>query len=112
MPPNAFARPAPKPGVPNALSGLLVPGNIDLYHRPVVKNPDGTISTVRSMSFDVDGREVLVPTVSEDGRIMSDQEAIDTFWRTGRHLGVFASPEAATTYAKRLHEDQARLYGK
>jgi hypothetical protein len=92
--------------------GLLVPGNIDLNHRPVVRNPDGTISTVRSMSIGVDGREVLIPTVSDDGRVMSNDEAVRTFWQTGRHLGVFDNPDNATAYAITLHNQQARQYAR
>lgn len=90
-------------------SGLLTAGNIDLLHRPRVRNSDGSISTVRSFSVNLDGREVLLPTVSDDGRIMSEDEAIRTFQRTGRHLGMFDSPSSATAYAEKLHEDQARL---
>jgi len=87
--------------------GLLQPGNIDLYNRPHVTNSDGSISTVRSMSFGENGKEILVPTVSEDGRIMSDREAIDTYHQTGKHLGVFDSPSKATAYAVKLHNDYA-----
>src|SRR5262245_65237395 len=89
--------------VPN---GLIEAGNIDLTNRPRVKNPDGSISTVRSMGVNVDGQEVLIPTVSEDGRIMSDDEAVEQYKRTGKHLGKFDSVDASNAYAQQLHEDQ------
>ncbi len=88
-----------------------VPGNIDLTIRPRVVNPDGSVSTVRSMSFNEDGREVLVPTVSDDGRIMTNEEAIELYRNSGRHLGMFKTPEEATAYAKRLSAEQAQRYG-
>jgi hypothetical protein len=91
---------------------MVQSGNIDLLHRPIVHNADGSISTVRSMSFeDEDGAETLVPTVAADGsRILSDDEAIDQYRKTGQHLGKFMSPEAADRYAEALHESQAKLY--
>lgn len=90
--------------------GLLEKGNIDIHNRPVVKNSDGSISTVRSMSINIDGIEVLIPTVSDDGRIMSDDEAIDNFMGTGKHLGMFDNPNDATAYAESLHNQQADEY--
>ena len=90
--------------------GLLGVGNIDLNNRPTVHNRDGSISTVRSMSVNFDGTEYLIPTVSEDGRVMSDDEAIQTFQQTGRHLGAFSTPEAATGWANQLHNEQAQQY--
>ena len=92
------------------IAGMLQSGNINLHNRPIVKNADGSISTVRSMSFGTDQGEVLVPTVSDDGRIMSEQEAMDQFRKTGRNLGVFDTPEHATAYAESLHNDQANEY--
>jgi len=95
----------------NAAGAPVVPGNIDLGKRPVVKNADGTISTVRSMGVNIDGQEVLIPTVSDDGRIMGDDEAISAYQKTGRHLGKFSSVAASNAYAERLHQQQAEKYG-
>lgn len=82
-------------------------GNVNLYRQPKVANPDGTSSTVDSFSVNIDGREILLPTVTPDGRHLSQGDAIKEFERTGRHLGVFRSPDEATAYAVQLHNDYA-----
>jgi len=91
--------------------GMLEAGNINIHNRPVVHNPDGTISTVRTISINDGTGEVLIPTVSEDGRIMSDREAMDTYGKTGKHFWKFDSPEDATAFAQNLHNEQAQEYG-
>lgn len=106
---QTLALPSPEPS--GAVQGQVEKGNIDLAARPVVKNADGSISTVRSMSFNEDGVEILVPTVSPDGKILSDQAAIDLYRKTGQNLGKFQTPEAATAYAESLHKAQADYYG-
>jgi hypothetical protein len=91
--------------------GLLEQGNIDLNNRPVVQNPDGSYSTVRSMSFNEDGNEVLIPTVARDGSgILSNKEAIQQYHKYGEHLGKFDTPKNADVYAKQLHQEQAKRY--
>ncbi|WP_188240714.1 hypothetical protein [Stenotrophomonas maltophilia] len=99
-----------QPAAPKLARGQLQAGNIDLNNRPVVRNPDGSISTVRSISANFDGQEVLIPTVSEDGRVLSDDDAIAQYQRTGRNLGIFDTPDNATAYAQSLHRDQEQQY--
>lgn len=91
-------------------------GNIDLNNRPIVKNGNG-VSTVFSMSFQPSegqfaGKEVLIPRVSDDGNILTPEQAIDTFYRTGRYLGVFNTAKEANEYAEQLHEKQEEQYVK
>ena len=95
---------------PEEVPGMIEPGNIDLSARPVVRHADGSISTVRSISVEMDGKEYLIPTVSEDGKVLSEDDAVKQFKKTGKHLGVFDTPEDATAYARQLHEDQEGLY--
>lgn len=110
--PEAMPENAPAPGskqTPAPRSdGMLEEGNIDMSTRPRVKNKDGSVSTVRSMSINEDGKEVLIPTVSDDGRILTEKQAIDLYHRTGRHLGKFSSVDAANKYAQKLHESEAK----
>jgi len=86
-------------------------GNIDTNQQPVVTNPDGSVSTVRSMSFDDDGKETLIPTVSQDGRILSNKDAIGEYRRTGRNLGVFDSIDQANDVAEKIHNDEEKRLG-
>ena len=89
-------------------------GNIDLYNRPRYLNGDGSVSTVRSMSFNDGNGEILVPTVAFDraGKpyVMSDDEAITRYYNTGEYLGKFKTIEQANDYAERLHKQQEHIY--
>lgn len=86
--------------------GAIEPGNMDLSRRPHVKNPEGSTSTVRSMGVNLNGKEYLIPTVSEKGYIMDDDEAIDEFYRTGKHMGVYGSPDETSAAGHAIHLDQ------
>lgn len=87
--------------------GRLFEGNVDLRNRPYVRNQDGSYSTIRSMSITGDdGFTYLIPTVSDDGRIMSDQEAVRTFESRGKHLGIYGSVREAEVASQELHADQ------
>ena len=84
-------------------------GNIDLNNRKVVINDDGSISTELSFSENIDGLEVLLPTVI-DGMIVSFDEAVEHYLKTGEYLGKFNTPQEAETYAEILHNRQDWYY--
>lgn len=89
-------------------------GNIDLYNRPQYRNADGSISTVDSTSFNIQGKEVLLPSVwMKDGkayRSSDGDEILQRFYDTGEFLGVFDTVDAANSYAEKLHDAQDYYY--
>lgn len=93
---------------------MIQAGNIDIHNRPIVENPDGTYSTVKSMIVGLKEKgqeiQVVIPTVSEDGRIMSEKEAIAEYEKTGKHLGKFTDVESAEAFAQELHLEQEQEY--
>lgn len=108
--------PTPRPSqaepmymVGDHIAGLLAPGNVDLTTRPQTRNADGSVSTVRSMSFGEDGQEVLVPTVAPSGTILSDEGAQALYRATGQNLGKFRTPQDADAYAQALHLQQEQM---
>ena len=90
-------------------------GNIDLYNRPIYKNDDGTISTVDSVTYEVDGKYVVLPTIVRDEsgkakRLESDDEIFAHYVKTGEYLGEFNTLEEANGYAQKVHSAQAYYY--
>ena len=87
-------------------------GNIDLYARPVIKNEDGSISTLLSFSFldEEKGKEILIPRIVEHGTVLAEEEAIEYYYKRGQYLGKFNTVAAANRYAKELSLQQSILY--
>jgi len=94
---------------PSKQPGMLEPGNVDILNRPRVRMQDGSTATVRSISVGLDGQTVVLPTVSPDGKILSNEQAVELYQATGQHLGKFSDQASADTYAEALHKDQERL---
>jgi hypothetical protein len=114
LPPvQSIAPPALPPAQPRSYDlskpqGLISPGNLDPWHRRKLNNGNGSYSTTLSFSVGTDKGETLIPQVVA-GKLLTKREAIAHFNKTGQHLGVFASPEAADAYAQALHNAQAQF---
>jgi hypothetical protein len=94
----------------DAIEGIVESGNIDLLNRPIVKNPDGSISTVKSVSFDTDRGVILIPTISDEGVEMNPKDAMAYAMKNKKHLGIFKDRTSADKYAESLHNQQAEFY--
>lgn len=90
-------------------TGLRTQGNLDLNMRPQVRNPDGSISTVRTITITTPHGAILLPTVI-NGQVVSNEDAIAYWQQTGQHLGIFDTEDNANAYAQALHQAQAQEY--
>jgi len=118
----------PVPTKPNLKinQSLITPGNIDLQKRPKVRNPDGSYSTVFTHTFPLDENNPNSPWVNAPGVIKDkngkyfkvpdgrkgEQMVREAYYNTKEHLGIHKTLKDAEAAAIRLHEDQAKLYGK
>jgi|TARA_R100000482_G_scaffold96580_1_gene40940 hypothetical protein len=75
-----------------------------------VQNTDGTISTIRTISFESDGKTYLVPTVF-DGKILSNEEAIDRAFNEGV-FEVFPTLAEAEAFDEKIHSANPVLGGQ
>jgi hypothetical protein len=93
--------------------GLLSMGDYDLttapkrgdYLLPDINRPSyiddaGNKRSEYRMGFNIHGKETLIPSVV-NGRQLSEDEALDRYYKTGLHMGQFNTPEEAD-YASRL----------
>lgn len=85
--------------------GMVTAGNIDLNTRPHVQNKDGTYSTIRTITAGIDGNTVLLPTIGDDGRVMSNKEAVEHYKQTGKHLGIFKTESDANRFDEIMHKE-------
>lgn len=83
---------------PNLVDGQVFAGNIDVSKRPTALL--GKPITVT----DENGREVLIPSINEDGKEMTTDEAVQHYAATGKHLGVFTDEKSANQYSEQLTE--------
>ena len=89
-------------------TGLLEKGNIDLVNRKQLNNADGTISSVSTMTVEMDDKTYLIPSVI-DGKRLSQKEAISHFNKTKEHMGVFKTQKDADLYDEALHQKMGWL---
>ena len=74
-----------------------------------VAGPNGDISTVRTMGIHTDKGETLIPTVSRDGRLLTNDQAIAQYKASGENFGSYPTINAANEAGKTIHNIQAGL---
>lgn len=87
-------------------------GNIDLTQRPIRMNDDGSASTVRSASINENGKEVLIPTIGQNGEDLNIDQAVELYRRTGQNLGRYNSVGEANQAAQNIHDSEQRRLGQ
>jgi hypothetical protein len=97
-------------GYPDDLQdNTLEPPTLDISKRPIIHNDDGSWSSLVSMGVNLDGKEVLLPTVSKDGTHMTPDEAVAEYKLTGEHMGVYPDWQTSDWAGQRAHEWQATV---
>jgi hypothetical protein len=107
--PNPFAGPPTAPAVAEPPKAEIEPSNIDPRKRPVVPDEEGN-AAVLAVKYKEGGNVVLVPTVTDEARVMSDAEAVKAYEATGKHLGKYRDEKAADAALEKMRQDRAAAY--
>lgn len=97
--------------MPAHVPGMVVPPTMDPAMNHNAINPNGDVSTIRTIGINVDGLETVIPTITPDGQFLTNAEAIEQFRRTGRHLGMFRTRQQADEYGQQLHQQEQQRIG-
>ena len=90
---------------------MIEPPTDEIWDRPKVQNEDGTYSTAESITIDIDYKgqpaSVVIPTVY-DGKHHTEEEAIERFFKTKLHFGIFKAdnPKIVEEYSINVHNAQ------
>lgn len=70
------------------------------HDKPILRNPDGSISTERTITIEAEGKHLILPTIVE-GKQVPEAEAV-RLWRAGQNkpVGTFATAAEAETAAR------------
>lgn len=91
-------------------SGLLDVANIDAFVLPKFKNANGGYNTANAFSLPTPRGTVLLPMTREDGSMMTRDESVAEYEKTGGHLGVFSSTLAAEMHSRFLNAAQQEWF--
>lgn len=100
---------APAKIAPLPTEGKISDGPADIYHRPFVKNDDGSVSTLLSGIYDDNNGYHVYAGIGADGTKYSDDEAMKRAINNGDNvIATFNNLNNASAYDKALHERQAK----
>ena len=77
--------------------------------RPILENDDGSFSTERTITVEVDGKHYVIPTIVGGKEV--PQEAAILLWRGGinRAVGEFATADEANAYAVQRSQEIGKV---
>lgn len=86
--------------------------SIGFYNTPVIQNPDGTVSTERTITVEMDGKHHVIPTIV-GGKQLSADDAVNAF-RQGSNfaVGTFNDAASADKFAKERSAAGGALSGR
>lgn len=89
-------------------------GNINLRTRPLSLLKNGKIEEIFSFVINTtlkDGTaaKAIIPQVSDDGRKLTEKQAVDLYLQTNRHFGKFADAVSANKYRRILQQREVAI---